>query len=159
MKPSVKGIAKALPYGDGGGTFDQDGLGENIATLGRAREEEDQFYRQQQEDDLHSGMGGVLSSAVHMGQQGGSYMQPAAMKVFLQALHEKNATIGKKSGLDLPDSPAGQPMTYDPTYQESAVDPNNVRMHRAAVDMRTNPQYYDGQNPSLQAIRKIVKGQ
>lgn len=158
MKPSVRGISRALPYGDGGGTFDQDGLGENIATLNRARQEEDEFYRTQREADLHAGQGGVLADAVHMGQQGGSIMQQPGMKVFLQALHEKNATIGKRSGLDLPDSPTSLPSTYDPSFQESAIDPQSLTLHRAAQGMRNHPNYYNGQNPSLQAIRKIVKG-
>ena len=112
--PSLRGLQSA--------TFDPDGLGENIATLGRARQEEGQYYH----DALANAAPGLDTAAI-MQQQGGAITQDPGMKVFLQALHERNATITPRSGFV--GSHGNYPLetesrsTFDPSFQTSAVDP------------------------------------
>lgn len=115
--PALSGIKSAM--------FDGDGIGENVATLGRAREEEGQYYR----DALSSANPGV-ESAVTMQQRGGSIMQDPAMKVFLQSMHEKNAAITPRSGFvgshDAYPLETETRSTFDPSFQTSAVSPSPV---------------------------------
>lgn len=102
--------------------FDPNGMGENAATYARAQQNDDQYYR----DAMAHADPGVDTAAV-IQQQGGAMMEPPGMKVFLQALHEKNAAVTPKSGFV--GSGGSYPLeseyrsTYDPSFQTSAVDP------------------------------------
>lgn len=102
--------------------FDQNAMGENAATYGRAMQTDDQYYR----DAMAHADPGVDTAAV-IQQQGGAMMEPPGMKVFLQALHEKNAAVTPKSGFvgSHGDYPLESEFrsTFDPTFQTSAVDP------------------------------------
>lgn len=110
--PALGGIKSAM--------FDGDGIGENVATLGRAREEEGDYYR-----NAIGGAAPGLESAVAMQQRGGSIMQDPSMKVFLQSLHEKNAAITPRSGFV--GSSGAYPLetesrsTFDPSFQSSSL--------------------------------------
>ena len=96
--------------------FDPNGMGENMATLGRARDEENQYYGEAVKDP-------GVAGAVAMGQQGGALMEDPGMKVFLQALHEKNAAITPRSGFMAQPFETEHRSTFDPSFQTSAVDP------------------------------------
>jgi hypothetical protein len=112
-KPALKGLQSAL--------FDPQGMGTNMATLDRARSEEDQYYRNALAEDP-GGVGGAATVQSRTGTQ----MQDPGMKAFLQALHEKQAAITPRSGFV---GSGNYPLeseyrsTYDPTFQTSAVDP------------------------------------
>ncbi len=108
--PALTGLQSA--------TFDPNGMGENAATYARANANDDQYYR----NALAENGSGVNNAAV-IQQQGGAAMEDPAMKVFLQALHEKNATISPRGGFMATPFETEQRSTFDPSFQTSAVDP------------------------------------
>lgn len=74
------------------------------------------YYRQQREADF----GNILGGAVHMGQEAQAIIpDPQGLRGLMQALKERNAGVG--SSLNLPNAPTGQPSTFDPSFQTTAV--------------------------------------
>jgi hypothetical protein len=122
-KPSLQAI--------GGQVFDPNGLGENLDTLNRANAEENQYYQGVNQQDQANG--DLLGQAVHFGQAGGAQMEDPAMKVFLQALHEKQARITPQSNFQGSNSDAFSPQGMRSTALDALYTTANRKAKVAGI--------------------------
>jgi len=121
--PALTGLQNSMSDG-----YDPNGMAENMATLERSRNEEDQYYRNALAD-----AGSGVNAAATMQQHGGSMMQDAGMKTFLQALHERNAVIGPKSGFVGSDSTAYSPGGMRSASLDALYDIANKKAKAAGI--------------------------
>jgi hypothetical protein len=160
---AVQGLQSALTpgmLGTGGADPANDPLG--LALHQRALEHEDEFYRQQHEADRQPGADPqqVFAHQTNEGRSRINNMNAGGMGDWLYAFNEATGGKGRFApGTKFTDAPQ---QTYDPSFQTSAVDPNDTVVHRGVIDRRNNPQYYGGEadprratNPALDALRRM----